>query len=110
MNINKILGQNIKKAREARNFSQEKFAEMIGIGVPTLSKIECGKSYPKKETLEKIIKVLNIEPYMLYINTEQEIDVDDMYNSILEHLNIIKQNKALLKSVYDYTNNLKNIL
>ena len=40
--IDSLVGANIKRERERANFTQEKFAEMIGIGPKSLSAIERG--------------------------------------------------------------------
>lgn len=99
-NINEILGKNLKMEREKRNLSQEKFAELLGIGIPALSKIECGKSYPKQETLENIIEVLNIKPDILFV-TNNEINIDEMYQDILSRLEKAKGNKDLFSKIYE---------
>lgn len=102
MNINRILGQNIRTARKARKISQERFAELLGIGIPALSKIECGKSFPKPETIEKIVDVLKIEPYMLFIDPNNKFDIELAYDMILKYLDNLKQNPVLFKYVYDF--------
>lgn len=40
--LNVLIGTNIRQAREAAGFTQEKFSEMIGIGPKSLSAIERG--------------------------------------------------------------------
>ena len=42
--IRTILGNKIRKYRELNNSPQEKLAEIINIGVPAMSRLECGKS------------------------------------------------------------------
>ena len=74
--IKKIFGENVKIYRELKGFSQEKLAEKIGIGVPALSNIECGKSYPLEAT--------------------------DAYNDMLKKLEKLKGNKSLFKRAYDF--------
>lgn len=101
MDIKEIFGKNIKKARESRGYTQEKFAELIGIGTPALSKIECGKSYPTLKTIEKIISILDIQPALLYV-ANSDIDIDVAYKEILERIEILKNNKTLFKMAYDY--------
>ncbi len=54
------LGKRIQQIRKSQNLTQEKLAEMIGIDTPNLSNIERGKRFVSSETLEKIIKSLNI--------------------------------------------------
>lgn len=100
MDIRILLGNNIKNLRKTRNLSQEKLAEMIGIEPPALSKIENGKSYPTPQTLENIIKALNIKPEQLFI-LEEELDIEQAHEDILTRLQKVKQNKALFTQIYN---------
>ena len=79
--IKEIFGKNLRREREKRNLSQEKFAELIDIGIPALSKLECGKSYPKTQTLQKIIDVFKISPHVLYV-TDDDFDVNTAYDDM----------------------------
>lgn len=59
----KKIGFKIKKLREERNLSQYEFAELIGISISYLSKIEapnCNKSF-SLDLLFEISKILNID-------------------------------------------------
>ncbi len=109
INIKNILGKNIKKAREARNISQEKFSELIGIGASALSKIESGKSYPTIQTLEQIVKILKIKPYILYI-TDEDFNIDTAYKDILIRIEKLKNDKTSFKSAYEFICELTNKL
>ena len=77
MNIKKELGLNIKKFRKKKKLTQEQFAELINIAPWTLYGIENGKNFVTAETLEKIIKVLDITSVDLFTEekalTPQEI-------------------------------------
>jgi len=61
MNTKQLLGARIKELRKLRNISQEELAEKIGIGPKHLSRIEVGKSFPSRKTLEKLAIVLRLE-------------------------------------------------
>lgn len=71
-NIKKTLGNNIHEFRLKKNLTQEQLAEKIGITSITLSKLENGKSWISLETLEKLIKILDVKPYQLFIETQNE--------------------------------------
>ncbi len=101
VDIKNIFGARVKEARKNKGFSQEKFAEMIGIGTSTLSKIECGKSYPTPETIDKIILNLEIEPYLLFMNYD-EISLEKAHQAILNKIDKLKNNQKLLKTIYDF--------
>ena len=60
------LGIRIQQIRKSKRLTQEKLAEAIGLDTPNLSNIERGKRFVSAETLEKIIKALNIEEKDLF--------------------------------------------
>lgn len=53
------VGGNIAKMRQSLGFSQEQFAEKLGIGGDSLSRIEKGITSPRYSRLEKIAKELD---------------------------------------------------
>ncbi len=61
MDLRKKLGKRIQQLRKLNKFSQELFAEKIGMSRNSLSEIETGESYPKPENLECIKTALNVE-------------------------------------------------
>lgn len=101
MDIKEIFGKNVKRTRKARGLSQEKFAELLGIGTSALSKIECGKSYPTQQTIEKIIDVLNVKPSLLFI-CDEDINIEEAYKDILCRIENLKNNKELFKLAYNF--------
>lgn len=58
---NKKLGKRIQELRKLRGLTQSKLAELIEVEVVTVSRIENGSRFPKKENLENIARVLNVE-------------------------------------------------
>ena len=76
LNIKKQIGQRIKKLRQERGFSQEQFAEKLGIASRTLCGIEIGKNFFTSDTLEKILSELDITLEDLFaVNYLQPKDV-----------------------------------
>ena len=61
MSISILLGKRIRDIREAKHIKQVELANMIEIEPTNLSKIEKGAHFPKDETLNKILKALNID-------------------------------------------------
>lgn len=57
----KAIAENIKKAREKKDWTQKQLAERAGIDDNTLAKIEQGVSKPEGLTLVKIIKALGVK-------------------------------------------------
>jgi Predicted transcriptional regulators len=67
---NNSLGNNIVRIRKEKKMSQKNLANIINMTPQSLLKIEKGMVNPKTETLEKIIKALNITPNELYVNSD----------------------------------------
>lgn len=103
--IKKIFGNNIKRLRELKGYSQEKLAEMVGIGIPALSNIECGKSYPLETTFEKFVEVFDIEPCLLYVN-EKDYNLEKAYKDMLLSIDKLKSDKVRFKMAYDFVKQL----
>ena len=103
MDIKKLLGQKIKEVRKAKNLTQEKMAEMIGIEPPSLSNIENGKYYPTAENLEKILLALDIEPQELY-NFNYYNSKEDLLKEMIFSM---ENNDKLLKLMYRFFQSVK---
>ncbi len=54
------LGQNIKKYRKLKKYSQEKLAEILDIHYTTIGKIEIGKLNASTLMLQKIASALDV--------------------------------------------------
>lgn len=80
------LGKRIQEIRKSKNITQEKLAEMIGIDTPNLSNIERGKRFVSSDTLEKIIKSLNVKEKDLF-DFDHIKSKNDLINSINKILN-----------------------
>ncbi len=94
LNIKKQLGQHIKKLRQERGYSQEQFAEKLGIATRTLCGIEIGKNFFTSSTLEKILEVLEITPQDLFrVNHYQPRE--DLEKEIFEVVKGIKDREKI---------------
>ena len=58
--IKKLLGRRIKELRTKKGLTQEKLAELVGVGERNLSKIECGNNFVTSETLTNILNALEV--------------------------------------------------
>lgn len=103
LDIRKIFGNNVKKYRELRGWTQEEFIEKIGIGPSAISNIECGKSFPLPSNINKIIEVLNVEPGLLF--TSNSNNKSDKLKSIVNEVNQI-----LLSGDEEFATKYRNIL
>lgn len=100
------LGENIRKIRELKGFSQQNLGDEIKVNQKTISRIEKGEISPKFETLVSISKVLSVNinqilsfneslifnnynqyqqggNYNTHINTEIE-KVEELYKLLLK--------------------------
>ena len=98
LDIKKQIGARIKKLRQIRGYSQEQFAEKIGIAPRTLCGIEIGKNFFKADTLEKILEVLSITPEDLFkVNYLQPQEV--LVAEIIDKIKSIK-NREQIETLY----------
>ena len=97
--IQKILGKRIQELRRDANFSQEKFAEKIGIAVNTLSNIERGNAFMTAHTLDKIMEILKINPKELFEFAEWNETENDSYKYIMNKIDLIRNNKHKLETL-----------
>jgi transcriptional regulator with XRE-family HTH domain len=68
--VPKKLGLNIRKRREALDFSQEMLAEKAGLDQTYISGIECGKRNPGIKNVARIAKALGIKTTVLLEGVE----------------------------------------
>ncbi|MBQ2645219.1 helix-turn-helix transcriptional regulator [bacterium] len=71
-NIYRIFSNKIKELRKARNFSQEEYANFIGINLKTLSNIERGNRSIHLSTISKIVNAEKIPVYKLFMTKEEQ--------------------------------------
>lgn len=93
--IKKQLGQRIKEIRKSKGLTQEKLAEIVGIGTSNISYIETGKFAPSIENFERIAEALDVEPHELYMFSSKSI------NEIKKELfNVLENDDEMLQLFY----------
>ena len=70
---NKDFGKHLKRLREAKGFSQEKLAELVGLEYQTISRIETGFYFTSFDNLQKIAKALGLTIKDLFDFPEDEL-------------------------------------
>ncbi len=82
----RLIGTRIKTARESKNITQEKLAEMLGVSVPYISRIETGNTHINLDRLHEICCLLEIsEAYILEgASHDSESYMTPELNSILK--------------------------
>jgi|TergutMp193P3_1026864.scaffolds.fasta_scaffold47432_2 transcriptional regulator with XRE-family HTH domain len=68
MNLKQIFIRNLKEFRKNEGFSQMKLAEYCNTSPSYIGEIEVGRKFPSTEMIEKIAKVLRIEPYHFFVD------------------------------------------
>ena len=84
MDLKRVYIQNLRKFRNSKGFSQTKLAESCDTGQNYIAEIEIGRRFPSLELIEKIGKVLNIEPYRFFIDDAKDYktELDEIVNLI----------------------------
>ena len=80
-NLKDLLIFNIKYYRYVNNFSQEKLAELSKLSPRYITDVERGLHCPTIPKLEVIANSLNIEPHILFMNTERDKTIIDKMNN-----------------------------
>lgn len=79
-NLKDLLIFNIKYYRYINNYSQEKLAELSKLSPRYITDVERGLHCPTIPKLEVIANSLNIEPYILFMNTDRDQKIIDKIN------------------------------
>ena len=66
MTLKQIFIQNLKEFRKKEGMSQMKLAEYCGTAHSYIGEIEIGRKFPSMDLIEKIAKILRIEPYLFF--------------------------------------------
>lgn len=99
MNIKKLLGQKVKRLRKLRGYTQENFADMINITPRNLNRIEAGENFVTSETLDKILKALDVSADILF-SYEHLKDEDEILKEIHYYLEKIRLRPEQLEKTY----------
>lgn len=101
--IKKLLGRRIKELRTKKGLTQEKLAELVGVGERNLSKIECGNNFVTSETLTNILNALDVEPTELF-NFQHLKNIEDLKTELID---AIKNDKIDIKLLYQFYCSIK---
>ena len=82
IDVAKIFGKRLQQIRKMRGLTQAMFAELVGLEVSTISRIEKGSQYPKPENVNKFVEVLNVELKEFFTFTFVEKSREELIQSI----------------------------
>ena len=84
------LGERIRETRRKNHLSQEAFAELIGVSVNTVIRVEGGQTAMSIEIFAKMVKILGVDADELLgeqlLGKDGEKEIDTMFFRI-QHLN-----------------------
>ncbi|MBR3604540.1 MAG: helix-turn-helix transcriptional regulator [Candidatus Gastranaerophilales bacterium] len=84
-----FLGARIKELRKNKKYTQDKFAELIGIDAKHLSRVECSRTQPSLNLLNKISKVLEIDILELFKIEQNETQRFKNKKELINEINLI---------------------
>ena len=98
------LGQEIKKQRKLRGWTQAELSEESGIDVRNLSRYETDTVQPRKKTLAKLAEIFDVpleELLELSATTSQQIDIPDpeLYEQFQQIAELNEEDRSALKRI-----------
>ena len=99
----KNFGKRLREIRAMRGLTQAGLAELAEVETMTVSRIETGLNFPKKENIEIFAKVLNvdIQDFFDFGNFKSKRDLIDDINNMLEKASI-SDVKFCQKVIFSY--------
>ncbi len=74
--IQKRLGENLKRIRKSKNLTQFQLAEIADVSEETIKNIELCRCWTSDKNLAKITEALNVDIYKLFLPVESSIQKD----------------------------------
>ena len=105
MNINEIVGSNIKKYRKMRGLTQKDLGDRIGVKHNTVSQYEKGVNEPEHNMLYAIAKELNIRVSDLFPETTSSPEESYVKGLFLAQ-NLTKEQKEYLEELINKAHSL----
>ncbi len=84
LDIDVLIGKNLKRIRENKGISQVQLAAMIGTTPQRLSAYETGRDGMGKEYMERVCRALSIRPVEFYFEESTLIVADDQEQAALD--------------------------
>lgn len=93
--IQEVFISNLRYFRKTKGFTQLSFSEAIGLSPNYLNAVEKGKNFPSPEVLQRIIDVLRILPFELFLENHSTTMDKDIQNisKIIQDLQLEINNK-----------------
>lgn len=82
MKLKTLLGKNVKYYRFRKKLTQERLAEIMNVSPNYIGRLERGQHSPSLEKIETIAKVLEIEPFELFLKRADIDKIPDRVNLV----------------------------
>lgn len=82
MSLEKTVIDNIRRIRKEKNITQEQLAEACNTATSYIGLMEIYKNVPKLSTIERIARALEVEPHILFQNSEQDSKTEQKIEKI----------------------------
>lgn len=95
------IGSEIKHYRKAKGLTQKQLGTLLGSTQQMIAQYESGKHIPKVDTVNKIAKALDVDPFSLYsFDMASEVlskhgEKGNRINNLFHQLNDTGQDKAI---------------
>ena len=83
VDIDKLIGKNLRRIREQKKISQEQLAELINTPSTRLSAYETGREGMGKDIMSRVCKALDVRPYEFYFELGIPLIVDNDEKDLL---------------------------
>jgi len=83
------INEKIKTLRKELGISQKQLADMSGVHITNISRIENGHYQPSIDVLKKLIKVFNVSADYLLNDAENEFNVEIKNKALVEKIRLI---------------------
>lgn len=100
MNINEIVGENIRKYRKLRGLTQQELGKRIGVLHNTISQYEKGRNAPEQNMIFAIAKELNVTVGDLFPETTTDENESYMKGLMLSE-GLTKEDREYLASLIE---------
>ena len=90
--------QNLRVFRTKAGVTQLEFSEKIGISPNYLNAVENGKNFPFPEVIQKVIDILKISPYLLFVESQIDIEKSGFSETQMQRIYELKEK---VKSAFD---------
>ena len=85
--IREVFSRNLKHFRGKKNLSQFALSNRAGLAHNFVNDVENRKKWVSPETIAKLVKVLEIEPYQLFLTNPLEAKQTRQIHNYLDELN-----------------------